>query len=589
MYMIQDHCQDFLFSFLGSGFSPTNMADDNSAIDRIKTLYVVLAFCSVLCFGAIKSLLVGTIAGLVLIFGNLGVILGLLPAHVFWTVYALLKTNRFDAALKVAILFSLPVLFAIWLALSIAGSVLVGFGYGFFTPWISSFEAFRHDDESKKLYHSIVDGTWETIKGSCTVVRDFFDMCYHSYPVYLKELQQNEPASSELQPLRLIHIPACILVALIGLTVEIPLYTAIAIVKSPYMLFRGWHRLVEDLVSREGPFSETVCIPFAGLTILLWPLIVIASVVLSIFASFFIGLYGSVVVYQERSFGRGVAYVIAMVAEFDEYTNDLLYLREGSIFPKPQYRKKKTSNPRIRQTQSSHGGYTAVFPEDDGILVPRLTASQPVRDIIKEVKMVQIWGSMMKLYEVKGMLLLDRGVITPRDLSDWLNSRHSNNAPIVDVGLPCFAFLHNLLDSISAGSDGLVLADGTEVTHMNRPQARLLDWFFHPILVLKEQIRVLCLEEGEIRHLEKMLLFGNHKEPTESWDNGSFVPMDVVRAARIEAISRRMMGMSRSISKFPTYRRRYRQVVKDLIVHSMVTDGPDRSSSMGTADAMDIV
>lgn len=34
------------------------------------------------------------------------------------------------------------------------------------------------------------DGTWGTIKGSCTVVRDFADICYHSYPLYLKELRE---------------------------------------------------------------------------------------------------------------------------------------------------------------------------------------------------------------------------------------------------------------------------------------------------------------------------------------------------------------------------------------------------------------
>jgi hypothetical protein len=43
------------------------------------------------------------------------------------------------------------------------------------------------------------DGTWGTIKGSCTVVRDFADICFHSYPVYLKELregsQNREPHS----------------------------------------------------------------------------------------------------------------------------------------------------------------------------------------------------------------------------------------------------------------------------------------------------------------------------------------------------------------------------------------------------------
>ncbi|KAL0377722.1 UNVERIFIED_CONTAM: putative membrane protein [Sesamum radiatum] len=566
--------------------------------DWVETIYVVLAFCSVLCFGALKSLLVGPIAGLILIIGNLGVILGLFPAHVAWTVYTLIKTNRFDAPLKVAILLGLPALFGIWLALSIAGSVLVGVGYGFFTPWVSSFEAFRLDESSKKCYHCIVDGTWGTIKGSCTVVRDFHDLCYHSYPIYLKELREN-PSSNELQPLRLIHVPACIIVGLIGLVVEIPLYTAIAVVKSPFMLFKGWHRLLHDLISREGPFLETACIPIAGLTIVMWPLVVISSILLAIFTSFFIGLYGSVIVYQERSFRRGIAYVIAMVAEFDEYTNDWLYLREGSILPKPRYRKRKPSNSSettISRNQSLHERFGAVIHEAPGMLVPSLTASRSVREAIKEVKMVQIWGSTMKSCEARGRELLDAGVITPADLSDWLKAKHSHDAPIIDVGLPCFSFLHTLLYSIKAGSNGLILLDGTEVNHLNRPQDRLLDWFFHPVMVLKEQIRALHLEDCEIQYLEKVMLFGNNKERAKSWENGSLVPQDALRAAQIEGISRRMLGMTRSVSKFPTYRRRYRQVVKDLINYSMgkessskavaytlTKDGSTRSVTSSTA------
>jgi hypothetical protein len=97
---------------------------------------------------------------------------------------------------------------------------------------------------------------------------------------------------------RFIHIPACIIVGLMGLMVDIPLYTAIAVVKSPYMLFKGWFRLVHDVITREGPFLETACIPIAGLTILLWPLVVMASILMAVFSSIFVGLYASVIVYQ---------------------------------------------------------------------------------------------------------------------------------------------------------------------------------------------------------------------------------------------------------------------------------------------------
>lgn len=83
-----------------------------------------------------------------------------------------------------------------------------------------------------------------------------------------------------------------------GIIVEVPLFTAIAIAKSPYLLFKGWYRLLHDLISREGPFLETVCVPIAGLTIFVWPLVVIASILLAIFSSIFVGLYASIIVYQ---------------------------------------------------------------------------------------------------------------------------------------------------------------------------------------------------------------------------------------------------------------------------------------------------
>ena len=97
---------------------------------------------------------------------------------------------------------------------------------------------------------------------------------------------------------RLLDVPSCIVVAILGLVVDIPLYTVIALIKSPYMLFKGWQRLLHDLISREGPFLETVCVPIAGLAILFWPLVVVGSVLLAIVSSIFVGLYGAVIVFQ---------------------------------------------------------------------------------------------------------------------------------------------------------------------------------------------------------------------------------------------------------------------------------------------------
>ncbi|KAH7566563.1 hypothetical protein JRO89_XS08G0189900 [Xanthoceras sorbifolium] len=553
----------------------------------LKVIYVAFAFCSALFLGALKGILVGPIAGLILILGNVGVILVMFPAHVAWTVYTLVKTNKFDTPLKVAILFALPALFGIWLAVSVAGSVLVGVGYGFFAPWVSAFEAFRHDNESKKFYHCIVDGTWGTIKGSCTMVTDFADMCFHSFPIYLKELRES-PYSMELQTLRLVHVPGCIIVGLMGLVVDIPLYTIIAIVKSPYMLFKGWFRLLHDLISREGPFLETACIPIAGLAILLWPIVVLGSVLTAIVSSIFIGLYGSVIVYQEKSFRRGVAYVIAMVAEFDEYTNDWLYLREGSILPKPRYRKKKASQSSelsVGENRVFGGKFNFVSTEAPAMLMPSLAHSRSVREAIQEVKMVQIWGNMMKSCETRGRELLDADLITSSDLHEWLKAKNVNEAAIVSVGLPCYSLLHTILYSIKAESGGLLLLNNVEVNYLNRPKDKLLDWFFNPVMVLKEQIRVIKLGEGEVRYLEKVILFGSNVQRMNSWENSSLVPEDALRAAQIEGISRRMIGMVRSVSKLPTYRRRFRQVVKSLISYSEGKVDSTTSNSMRSVAA----
>ncbi|RXH77184.1 hypothetical protein DVH24_023458 [Malus domestica] len=60
--------------------------------------------------------------------------------------------------------------------------------------------------------------------------------------------------------------------------------------ESIYMLLKGWYRLIQDLITREGPFLEIACIPVVGLTILLWRIMVVLSIVLAVFMDILIGL-----------------------------------------------------------------------------------------------------------------------------------------------------------------------------------------------------------------------------------------------------------------------------------------------------------
>lgn len=222
----------------------------------------------------------------------------------------------------------------------------------------------------------------------------------------------------------------------------------------------------------------------------------------------------------------------------------------------------------------------------------------------------------MKSCEQRGRDLLNQNVITAAGLAEWLRgAKEGGHHETVSLGLPSYSLLCTVLQSIRAGSGGLVLGS-FEVNQHNRPQDRLLDWFFHPVLVLKEQIQALRMTEEEVRFLEKLTVFAGNVAGAGAagWENGAgmmVVPQDPVRLAQIQAISRRhvccsvhllfmtcvwcgvspcsewcclsgrLVGIVRSLSKFPTYRRRYRHVVKLLIAYSVERESSGRSSASG--------
>jgi hypothetical protein len=101
---------------------------------------------------------------------------------------------------------------------------------------------------------------------------------------------------------RLKELPACVFVGVLGVLVDTPAISLVALCKSPVMLLKGWGRLFRDLVGRHGPCLEAACVPFAGLALVLWPLVVVAAFLTAVLCSPFLGLFGAVVVYQVCSF-----------------------------------------------------------------------------------------------------------------------------------------------------------------------------------------------------------------------------------------------------------------------------------------------
>ena len=92
------------------------------------------------------------------------------------------------------------------------------------------------------------------------------------------------------------------MVVILGIIIGMPVISFVAIFKGPYMLFKGWKRLFHDLIGCEGPFLETICVPFAALAIVLWPLAVVGRVLASALASFVFGGYGGFITYQVNPF-----------------------------------------------------------------------------------------------------------------------------------------------------------------------------------------------------------------------------------------------------------------------------------------------
>ncbi|GJM85444.1 hypothetical protein PR202_ga01890 [Eleusine coracana subsp. coracana] len=383
----------------------------------------------------------------------------------------------------------LPFFFGLFLlgiikVVGIIGSILAGFGYGFLAPVMATFDAVGEGKE-KPLIHCFLDGTWSTITGSCTVVRDMKDMLLHSYFSIMDEIRLHAPPDGKPYEIRLLHIPGSIFAAVCGLVVDSIMFTLIALYKFPVMLFKGWKRLIEDLVGREGPFLETACVPFAGLAILLWPFAVLGAFLASIICSIPFGAYAAVVVYQLL---------------------DHLF------------------------TECKHHG----------------------KDLVAE------------------------GVITPKDIEATKAGKVSSG--ILNVGLPAYVILKSLLRSAKANCDGLILSGGSVITSDNRPKSKIFEWFFDPLMVIKEQIKAENFTDEEESYLGKHVLLIS--DPKRLKENLPHLPsLNEQKQAEIDAFARRLQGITKSISRYPTFKRRFDALVKALSEELARTMGGSQSAN----------
>ncbi|XP_009340850.2 uncharacterized membrane protein At3g27390 [Pyrus x bretschneideri] len=517
-------------------------------------------FIGLLILGNIKGIVFCPLICLIMTVGNTCIILGLWPIHFVWTYYCVLRSKRLGPVLKIVnCLCVLPIVLILWPVVGIVGSILGGAAFGFFSPIMGTFEAVG-EGKTDKLYHCFYDGTWSTVKRCFTIVRDTRDFFYYTYFSLMDDLQQEGPPGAKYYEIRVLYLPGAVILAVLGFLVDMPVISFIAICKCPYMLFKGWHRLFHDLIGREGPFLETICVPFAGLAILVWPLAVVGGVLASMVAGIFLGAFAGVIVYQESSFWSGLCYIVASLAIYDEYSNDILDMPEGSCFPRPKYRKKaELPQTNSRAPSFSRPGSFRGAPSR----LPSFTTP------IIELKPLELIDSLFKECKHHGEKMVADGTITLQDLED---SKSSQGSRVISIGLPAYCLLQTLLRSAKANSSGILLSDNaTEITTTNRPKETFFDWFFNPLLIIKDQIRAENLSEAEEAYLCKLVLLTGDPLRLKQSNIGS-PPESERKQAELDALARRLQGITKSISRYPTFRRRFENLVNtisdDLAQHS---------------------
>lgn len=187
-----------------------------------------------------------------------------------------------------------------------------------------------------------------------------------------------------------------------------------------------------------------------------------------------------------------------------------------------------------------------------------------------------MWDWLFKSCEVNGRILLHEGLIDAKDIVECIARGKCKK---LGVKLPSLSILQCLLESAKSNSAGLVicmyffntrfvlesqnqdyfwkiiisslfkfLVDEVELTKTNWPKDKIFEWFVGPLLIMKEQIKRLQLQEDEENCLRKLLMHCKNDRP-EEWDAIGFPSSDNVKRAQLQAIIRRLAPNSKLLDR----------------------------------------
>ncbi|GJN00962.1 hypothetical protein PR202_ga18189 [Eleusine coracana subsp. coracana] len=211
--------------------------------------------------------------------------------------------------------------------------------------------------------------------------------------------------------------------------------------------------------------------------------------------------------------------------------------------------------------------------------------SKTFTQTIQRLRPIQIWDWFFRSCELNGRILLSEGLITAEDMEECITKGKGKK---LSIKLPAWCILQCLIRSAKSDSHGLLISDNVEVTNFNWPKDTVFDWMLGPLLVIKEQIKKLELTEEEEMCLRKLIMTNKNEKPSD-WDDSGFPLDDNIKRGQLQAMIRRLQGIAANMSRIPSFRRRFINLVKALYLEAIEAGAIDGSRDVKSRVKADVV